>query len=1032
MKHYPYVPGYPKPDYPDCMPESDCCGDKAHHCPPPPCPGMPGPGHCPPPPCPGMPGPGPGEFIPVPPPIEPLHPVPGCNTQEQMMRIVHKTNECINKWNYISSNCYAALNRVVGAAVSNDVYYDRDEVHLENGYSSNDECAYHIITIRSVDKCNQPIRIKLKTAYDNTTNANVRQSMQDVSFIENANAVITAVDPAQTGWKGTTFYCGAPIAGTQETDGYVGGFNDHGALKVFPASVDDLTLRQNCVVDIIGLVTPVITDGEITEQAKAMTTKASISAIGYRSGNGDKIFFQCSAEADKGMQGITVANILKDMGCTTAIITCAGVNSADVKFSNGMLYMGTLTDVPNGWLMPSNCAYWVVSKRPFDGWKNKFTAEIADLVQRVGGSYNEILNNKHRIEIVNKLAESNRDRLDDAEARLDTIENTLMIHGEKIDKLERDLAQEITDRKNEIQRVDGRIDQEVTDRTDADNALGARIDQEITDRTNADNALDEKITQETTERKAADDTLQSNIDKEAKARADADLAEQNERIHQDSLLHTEIDQERNARSDADADLASKIQKEANDRAAADTKLTNDLAAEATDRKDADVELTNEISAEATARKDADTALRNQIERLSTGQDIIPIYVKKSGDTMTGNLSMSGNSVVNVEGIGFNQGIHLDEADGRLNVMLGNDFKPMAGLDAVNDDEFVTKRQLLKEGGFKAFVFNDTTEIPVVKQYLNEMLQLAKANKPFVWVKNASADDIEVFYFDSYDTITLTSPTETAQVENVRLLSDKHEAVYSFLRGEPLGQRVVEQFYEAGKRKPLPAPAVQNSVAVKTKVYPSPVAVAGDDDQYPYYKIPALQFGDMLDDANAGYNVVMMLDWPEPNNLAYKLIAKVVSCTDSALLFKCEYILPGTGGSISVPYYTDATTIVTTEDPDPAGGYKEWTYAVLKSHVAHGTNSYTEFANISNYKYSSTVTEEDPLGTLRWTDTKAEEINSKLLAMIFNSFPELFVERGLRLSAGVIVPENPTIMEYNLADGTEHPWVPVWNIRTAVV
>lgn len=686
MKHYPYIPGYPKPDYPDCMPESDCCGDKAHHCPPPP----------PPPPCPGMPGPGPGEFIPVPPPIEPLHPVPGCNTQEQMMRIVHKTNECISKWNYISSNCYAALNRVVGAAVSNDVYYDRDEVHLENGYSSNDECAYHIITIRSVDKCNQPIRIKLKTAYDNTTNANVRQSMQDVSFIENANAVITAVDPAQIGWKGTTFYCGAPIAGTQETEGYVGGFNDHGALKVFPASVDDLTLRQNCVVDIIGLVTPIITDGEITEQAKAMTTKASISAIGYRSGNGDKIFFQCSAETDKGMQGITVANILKDMGCTTAIITCAGENSLDVKFSNGMMYMGTLTDVPNGWLMPSNCAYWVVSKRPFDGWRNKFTAEIADLVQRVGGSYNEILNNKHRIEIVNKLAESNRDRLDDAEARLDTIEETLVIHGEKIGKLERDLEQEITDRTKEIRRVDGRIDQEITDRTQADEALDHRIDQEITDRTDADNALDEKITQETTERKAADAKLQANIDAEAKARADADLAEQNERIHQDSLLHTEIDKERSARSDADAELASKIQKEASDRAAADTKLTNDLAAEATARKDADVELTNEISAEATARKDADAGLRNQIERLSTGQDVIPIYVKKAGDTMTGNLNMSGNSVLNVEGIGFNQGIHLDEADGRLNVLQGNDFKTVAGADAVADDEFVTKRQLDKE------------------------------------------------------------------------------------------------------------------------------------------------------------------------------------------------------------------------------------------------------------------------------------------------------------------------------------------------
>lgn len=688
MKHYPYVPGYPKPDYPDCMPESDCCGDKCHHEP-----------------CPGMPDPGPAEFVPVPPPIAPLQPVPGCNTQEQMMRVVQKTNECIQKWNYISAHCYEALNRVVGAAVSNDVYYDRDEVHLENGYNTDDECAYHIITIRSVDKCNHPIRIKLKTAYDNTTNANVRQSMQDVSFIENANAVITAVDPAQTGWKGRTFYMGAPIAGTEETEGYVGGFNDHGTLKVFPASVDDLTLRQNCIMDIIGLVTPIITEGEITEQAKTMTTKSSISAIGYRSGNGDKIFFQCSAEADKGMQGITVAKVLKDMGCTTAIITCAGVNSEDVQFSNGMMYMGTLTDVPNGWFMPSNCAYWVVSKRPFDGWRNKFTSEIADLVQRVGGSYNEIMNNKHRIEIVNKLAENNRDRLDVVDKRLEQIDKTLEDHESRITTLEKDLAQEIADRKSEDTRLDGRIDKEITDRTNEITRVDGRIDQEITDRTAADDALGKRIDQEITDRTAADKVLQDNID-----------AEEAERKHQDSLLHDELDKERTDRAHADADLAEKIQQEADARSAADTKLTNDLAAEATTRKDADVELTNEISSEATARKDADveltneisaevtartnadTEIRNDLEKVKTGETVIPIYVKKAGDTMSGDLNMQGNSVTNLEEITFNQGIHLAEADGRLNVIQGNDFKTVAGADAVADDEFVTKRQLDAAGG----------------------------------------------------------------------------------------------------------------------------------------------------------------------------------------------------------------------------------------------------------------------------------------------------------------------------------------------
>lgn len=683
------------------------------------------------------------------------------------MRVVQKTNECIQKWNYISSHCYEALNRVVGAAVSNDVYYDRDEVHLENGYNTDDECAYHIITIRSVDKCNHPIRIKLKTAYDNTTNANVRQSMQDVSFIENANAVITAVDPAQTGWKGTTFYCGAPIAGTQESEGYVGGFNDHGTLKVFPASVDDLTLRQNCIMDIIGLVTPIITEGEITEQAKSMTTKASISAIGYRSGNGDKIFFQCSAEADKGMQGITVANILKDMGCTTAIITCAGVNSENVQFSNGMMYMGTLTDVPNGWFMPSNCAYWVVSKRPFDGWRNKFTAEIADLVQRVGGSYNEIMNNKHRIEIVNKLAENNRDRLDVVDKRLDEIDKTLEDHESRITTLEEDLAQEIQDRKDEDARLDARIDKEIEDRTNEITRVDGRIDQEIIDRTAADDALGKRIDQEIIDRTAADNQLQKNIDDEAKARADADLAEETERKHQDSLLHDELDQERSDRAHADADLAEKIQQEADTRSAADTKLTNDLAAEAKARADADTELTNEISAEATARKDADveltneisqeatdranadTAIRNDLEKVKTGETVIPIYVKKAGDSMTGDLNMQGNSVTNLEEITFNQGIHLAEADGRLNVIQGNDFKNVAGADAVNDDEFVTKRQLdAKESkGFTVVDIELDDDGYVLESVINEIENALTTSKTLaIKMFNSMCPDGIISYF----------------------------------------------------------------------------------------------------------------------------------------------------------------------------------------------------------------------------------------------------------------------------------------------
>lgn len=450
------------------------------------------------------------EFSPVPPPIAPFHPVPGMNPQEQMCNLTNKVNECIGRWNSIQAECFHTLDKMYEAAVCNDVYYDRDEVKLESGYSANDECPYHIITIRSVDKACQPIRVKLYLAYGNTTNSGLVQSIQDASFITNANAIITAVDPSGPKWKGNARYMGAAITGDGDQSVYVAGFNMHGALKVFPGNVDEVTQCQNQMVDMIGAVIPIITDGEITSAAQALTTKASISAIGYRSSNGDKIFFQCSAQNQKGMQGITVANLLKDMGCYTAVITCIGENSEGVTVSNGMSYMGCFTDAPNGWIIPENAAYWVVSKRPFDGWKNKFTAEIADLVQLSGINKNAIDSTAARIDGVEdkanqalELGQQNADDIANLTAEVDAINET-------IDTIQ-----------NDLNTVKTNLSKEIQDRIAGDNALNAALQSEITARQNADTQLNQAIQTETTQRQAADTALDNKIEAETTAREQA-------------------------------------------------------------------------------------------------------------------------------------------------------------------------------------------------------------------------------------------------------------------------------------------------------------------------------------------------------------------------------------------------------------------------------------------------------------------------------------------------------------------------------
>lgn len=577
------------------------------------------------------------EFSPVPPPIAPFHPIPGMNPQEQMCNLANKVNECIGRWNSIQAECFHTLDKMYEAAVCNDVYYDRDEVKLESGYSTNDECPYHIITIRSVDKACQPIRVKLYLAYGNTTNSGLVQSIQDASFITNANAIITAVDPAGPNWKGNARYMGAAINGDGDASVYVAGFNMRGALKVFPGNVDEITQCQNQMVDMIGAVIPIITDGEITAEAQTLTTKASISAIGYRSSNGDKIFFQCSAQDQKGMQGITVANLLKDMGCYTAVITCIGENSEGVVVSNGMSYMGCFTDAPNGWIIPENAAYWVVSKRPFDGWKNKFTAEIADLVQLSGINKNAIDSTAARIDSVEdkanqalEMGQQNADDIAEINSEIDTI-------NQNIDTIEADVA-----------TLKTKLSKEIQDRIAGDNALNAALQSEITARQNADTQLKQAIQTETTQRQAADTTLDNKIEAETTAREQAVTNITNE-INDIKDGSTPI-----TLPIAGPNTLGAVKVGQNLTITADGTLNAAGGGGSTGEYEAGPGITitgnsiqvkpgNNVTVDSNGVNVDLSDIEQSIENIENGTTQLAGYVSKAGDTMNGALILSGNA-----------------------------------------------------------------------------------------------------------------------------------------------------------------------------------------------------------------------------------------------------------------------------------------------------------------------------------------------------------------------------------------------------
>ena len=422
---HPLTDGY-------CYPEG-CCPPEGHR--PPPC----EPEFC---------------AIPVPPPIMPVvpPPVPGFNPQAQMGAVIEKTNECINRWNYIQANCFKALNDCVGAAKTSPVYYDDCEVHLEQGYSSDDSAVYHIVRVNKFDKAGCPIRVKLGLAYDNSTNSNVRQSMHDYSFVKSANVIMTAVNPSQQGWNGPAMWRGMAIAGTPNTEGYIAGFNSLGTLKVYKGNVETTNLCQDKIVDMIGAVTPIILDGEITEQAKALTTKKAITAIGYNSGCGQTILFNVGITENPGMQGITVATILKEMGCNTAVITA--MQDATDEPSIGMEYLGRWTDAPAKYNDPQNVAFWYVSKRPECGYKNDFETEIADLVQTTGYCANGITELRDKVETAQETADEALSLAQDNADKIATIQGQITEIYSKIDALNTRL----TKVEGDINTIKGQID----------------------------------------------------------------------------------------------------------------------------------------------------------------------------------------------------------------------------------------------------------------------------------------------------------------------------------------------------------------------------------------------------------------------------------------------------------------------------------------------------------------------------------------------------------------------------------------------
>ena len=419
-------------------------------CPPKPC--------CPPPPTPcGAPYPPPFQPQPCPPPMpKPMPCVPpapsvcqGMDLYEAMNGLTDRVNTCIATYNDVMANSYQALRNLEHAAEANGAYYGDCEVSTEQGYYADEGNTYCVTRKKVVDRFGEPIRMQLKLAYDNTTNSNLEQPIDDASMIECAQ-VIASCEVGETGWVGNCFYKGAPLPSVESGEGYCVAFTRNGTMRVYANAINQSQLLNDGVENSMSCVGRIIVDGEVKDEVAAAV--APIVAMGQNTVTKEVFFVSAGSDANQVKQGLTnrglsskaCADILKGYGCDIAVVLSTG-NSAM------LLDKGENAFVPS--TLPNQVkakAFWYITRKAH--YKNDYDRQLAELIQNYGQlRYTALLNQLSILNLKNYTeAEINRidaqltqflQQLEAFNVRLTEVESNYNALVERVDTIEADLAQ---------------------------------------------------------------------------------------------------------------------------------------------------------------------------------------------------------------------------------------------------------------------------------------------------------------------------------------------------------------------------------------------------------------------------------------------------------------------------------------------------------------------------------------------------------------------------------------------------------------
>ena len=161
----------------------------------------------------------------------------GYSVEEQILALDKKVLCMSGTYNKVMAECYKLLRNMQKAAEENGAYYNKGAVWTEEKFDAESAAIYTLTHVNKFDAKNNPINFKLRLAYDNYENKNLKEDMFEASKATSADKMIVAQYQSGAGWYGLNFVDGCKLPTTINENLYTLGFTNERELKLYQNSI---------------------------------------------------------------------------------------------------------------------------------------------------------------------------------------------------------------------------------------------------------------------------------------------------------------------------------------------------------------------------------------------------------------------------------------------------------------------------------------------------------------------------------------------------------------------------------------------------------------------------------------------------------------------------------------------------------------------------------------------------------------------------------------------------------------------------